>query len=220
VSKERKQINLIQAFMSFPKTQGKAKENKCFLQEITSLVEKNKDNLPTEILIKKGNYRLILDSDNYMAALLFKRNLEIRIIMNKPEENISNVNKLTNTIANYVNAVLKEKVATSNVTVARICSKEKAVNLSSKVIGSAQLAKANEITKESLNPLAVAFEYVKDNRNYVISSFYTKTDKPVENAVSIQFKLDEPIPFDLLQKQYENLNFSMQLLDKLMEGEL
>ena len=206
--------------MSFPKTQGKVNENKCFLQEIVSLVEKTKDNLPAEIKIKKGNYRLILDSDNYMLSLSFRKRLDIRIIVNKPDENILTVNKLANSIINYVNAVLKEKVASSNISVSKICSQEKPVNLPSKIIGSAQLAKANEITKENLNPISVALEYKKDNRNCLISSYYSKITETSENAAFHSLKLAEPMPFDILQKEYESLNYSFQLLDKLNEGEL
>jgi hypothetical protein len=220
MSKERKQINVFQAFVSFPKTRGKIKENKCFLQEIVSLVEKNKDNLPAEIVIKKDNYRLILDSDDYIITIFFKKSLELRILMNKPEANIATVNKLANTILNYVNTVLKEKVVSSSIAITRIYSYEKTVNLPSKIIGSAQLAKANEVAKENLKPVAIAFEYTKDNKSYLISSMSTKPDRLAENAISIQFKLEEPIPFDLLQKQYENLKDTEQLLVKLMEGEL
>jgi hypothetical protein len=221
VSGEKK-IRFVQTIASFSKTQGKAKENKGFFKEIVALIEKNKEALPKEIKIKKGTVRFILDSDDYMITLMGGKCFEVRWLINKPETNIETVNKLANTIISCVNAVLKEKADASSIFISEIFTQDKKINLASKIVGSAQLAKANEVTKETLTPFAIALEYNKDSRKYVISSVYSQTSSsyPIQNSISVQFKLEEPIPFDMLQKQYENLNYSVKLCEKLVESEL
>ena len=182
------------------------------------MIEESKNSLPTGISINKGNLKLILDSDDYMFTIIFKKVLEIRAIVNKPDVNISVVNKLANPIISCVNTILKEKAVTSNVNVSKIYSLEKSMELPSKIIGTAQLAKANEIAKENLRPIFVAFEYKKDNRNCSISCYYNKVDDYLEYAAFHNSKLTETMPFDMLQKEYESLNYSIQILNRLNEG--
>ena len=212
--------NFLQAFLNFPKVPKSVKERKILFQEIVTLIEKSKDSLPKELKIEKGACSLILDSDNYMFTINFKRVAQARIMVNKIDENLEKVNNVANIIINLLNTVMKEKARDSSIMIAQIFSPLNDINLSAKFVGISQLAKANEITKESLTPLAIAFEFKKDNLKYVVSSFYSKDESPIQNAISIKLTLSEPIPFDLLLKEHEKLNYAVKLIEKLYEGEL
>lgn len=221
MTEKKEQIMFMQSIVSFPKTEGKTKENKAFFKEIVALIDENKKTLPKEVKVRKETHRLVLDSDNYMITVLCNQCFELRALINEPITNIDPANNLTNTVTSYLNAVLKEKASQSSIVINEIFSRENDVNLASKMVGSAKMAKANEIAKETLTPFAIGFEYVKEDKRYIISSLYSKTQKsgPIQNSVSVQLKLEEPIPFDLLKKQYENLNYSVQLCERLVEGE-
>ena len=186
-------------------------------QEISSLIKQNRDSFPKEVTLKEKRAGIILESEEYMISI--SKNVNIRIIANKPDRTIQTINKISNLIISFINVVLKEKAYGASIYSVILYYPDKVVDLPSKIIGSSQLAKANELTKEALIPIVIGFSFKKDNQEYSISSFYSPT-RPMQNNVSNRINLAEAIPFDIVQNQYEKLIYGAQLLLNLAEGGL
>lgn len=217
MSAKEESIRVYNMFLSFPKVKGDSTEKTALFKEINDLIEKSKETLPKEVTIRKKKNQVILDSDDFMVSLDFGKVVTTRFVINKPSQNLETVNKLSNTVISFLNAVLKDKANGSHALILEVIYPKQAINLSSKIVGTAQLAKANEIAKETLTPIAIAFEYKKNNVRYLLSSYYSEnTDTQI--SVTAQKTFEEALPFDILRQEYENLNYSLQLIVKLSEG--
>lgn len=222
MSKEKrmKEEVFFQAFIGFPNVSKKAKDREMLFNETYRLIDKNKESFPAKLVLKKVKRKIILDSDDYMFTIDFKRRLVTRIMVNNPDENMEVINKIGNSVINFLNTILGEQAKGSRVSITKICFSKKEVTLPSKIIGTAQLAKVNEIAKETLNPVAITFEYIKSNTNFMVSSISSTIMKLRQNVFSSQTIFEEKLPFDLLQKENEKLNEATQLFVRLVNAEL
>jgi hypothetical protein len=218
LSKKEGNLNILQTTLSFPNLKDSSKDKAPMFQEIVSLIKQNKDSLPKEVKILEKSTSIILDSEEYMIVIPQKI-IGVKIIANKPDQNIQIINKISNFVISFINVVLKEKAYGASLYCAIFYNPKKEVDLPSKIIGSSQLAKANELTKEALIPVAIGFTIKKDNQEFAISSFYSSS-RPMQNNVSTKLDLTDAIPFDIIQKQYEKLIYGAQLLENLAEGGL
>lgn len=206
------------AFITFPKVSKSVKERKTLFDKIVLLLENNKDSFPEGLILKKGKNKVILDSDDFMFSIELKEQLSTRIMINEPDKNIIIVNKVSNSIINFLNTVLEERAKGANIFFSKLLFSEKPINYASKIIGTTQLAKVNEVAKENITPFVIALEYEKEKRKYVISSSFSK--KVTQNIFAVQMDCDDKLPFDLLQNENERLNDPINLLKKITNAEL
>ncbi len=204
---------LFSILITFPNVPQKAEDQKEIFDKIVLLLEKSQDSFPKGLILKKGKRKVLLDSDDYMFFIELKKQLPVRILVNKPDENIATVNKVGNSIINFLNTILEERAKGAKSISTKLLLSDKPINYASKIIGTSQLAKINEVVKETVQPIAITFTYEREKRRYFISSSYSK--KKNQNSFALYTDYDGTLPFDLLQNEYKRLNDPSNLLIKI-----
>lgn len=204
--------------ISFPKAPKKAKDRESLFNKTLRLIEENKESIPAKLVSNKREKGIVLDSDEFTVVIQFGKELSAKAIMKNPDKNLKTVNNVGNNIINFLNVVLEELANSSEVSSLRMIFPEKPMNLAKKIVGTTQLARMNQTTKQVLNPLAIMLDYKVGERDFTFSDFSTETII-MENLMSrITYK--DRLPFDLLQREYAELNNPSTLVKTILEAEL
>lgn len=206
------------AYITFPKVSKRAIDRKTLFDKIIFLLENSQESFPKGLVLKKAKNKVILDSDDFMFIIELKGQLTTRIMINEPDKNIMIVNKVSNSIINFLNTVLEEQAKGAHIIFTKIMFSDKPINYAAKIIGTTRLAKVNEVAKETVTPFVIGLEYEKEKRRLVISSSFSK--KSSQNVFAAQMDCDDKLPFDLLQNENERLNDPINLLKKIADAEL
>lgn len=201
----------------FPKASMKAKEQKVLFNKFFSLIEESKKSLPVKVMSNKRKRNIILDSDEFMFIISFKKIELIKILMNQPEENISTVNEVGNKVINYINILLGD-IASNSIVYFRKTTwgLPKKINLCKKLIGEPRLAKINEEVNQTLSPIGIYFEYKLKGKEFGLASYVN--EKSLEE-IRVKSTYKYKIPFNLLQKEYDELASPTEILKKLHKME-
>lgn len=215
---EKKEKSFAEIEIRFPKAPKKAKDREVLFNKFLSLIEESKESLPVRVKSNKRRRQIILDSDEFMFTISFRKILSTKILVNHPEENIDTVNEVGNKVINYMNTILGDKATNSSVFFSkRIFRPEKIINLCKKLIGEPRLAKINEEVKQPLNPIGVYFEYELKGKEL---GFMTFSNERSAEAIFCKSTYKDKIPFNLLRKEYNELASPTEIIKKLLEMEL
>ena len=217
MSKE-KEKELFQVSISFSKIIKDAKEKESLFNRMLTLIKEHKESFPAKLLSYKRRKEIVLDSDEFMFSIRFGKHPSTVIFVRDPEENMEIANGICNSLINFLNIILEEPATNSRVFSSITMAPKKPFNLAKKIVGTTQLAKINEITKETLNPIAIALEYRKEEREYLIYNVFGH--KTSQNLVASFTIYKGALPFNLLPKEYEELKNPKKILKMIAEMEV
>ena len=215
---KKKEKTLAEFQILFPKAPRKGKDRKVLFNKFLSLVEESKESLLVEVKTNKRRKQVVLDSDEFMFLISFRKILSTKILVNDPEKNITTVNEVGNKVINYMNTILGDKATNSRVR----CSKttthyRKTVNVCKKLLGEARLAKLSEAVEQPLKPIGIFMGYELKGRDI---SFATATNKRSGEILFCSSTYKDQIPFNFLRQEYDGLNHPAEIVKKLSELEL
>ena len=202
----------------FPMTKKKKlKERKNLFRKMKSLIERDKELLPTKD-ISTEKRTIVLEADEFGSAILFEKPISIQIIISKDrEKNKNRVNDLANKLVNYANTILGESARKADVSTNCIFSQKKGINLARKVVEETRLAKINELTKKSLNPKGIMFGYTSDKHENIMIHLYHK--ERVAILIMSTCKYENTIPWDFTIEEYKNLKECTHIVGQLAQKE-
>lgn len=203
--------------INYPKITHNKEERKEFCNRIFLLLDKDKDTFPAKTILKRKQEEIIIDSDDFMFSIIFRKTFRARIMLNEPKKNSAVVDKTGNILINILNTVLGEKAANSEVVSIITFFYQKQSNFPIKMVGTAQIERINEIAKEKLTPTAIGFEFKRENTDFRFSIFSSKS--MIQDSISAKTVFKENLPFDLLLKEQEKLNVAANIIDKLKNAE-
>lgn len=183
------------------------------------MVKENRAILPKKITFTRKNRRIVFDSENYAFIVLFGMHVDIRVILNNPYENRGAANEMGSKIINYLNTILDEKAVQVSVfgALARSIEKETG-NLPEKLLGEGRIAKINEVVGQTLEPATIGFEYKIGERTYMFSIFFGENMSSELLGTIAVYK--DKLPFDLIEKELEELNNPDKIMKELKRKEL
>lgn len=195
----------------------KLKERKILLNKMKSLIERDRESLPTKD-ISYTKKTISLEADDFACLISFSKPISIQIVIGKDfQKNKNRVNDMANKLVNYVNTILGKSAKNANIFTSLISPTGKGTNLSRKFVDETRLARINELTKKTFNPKGIMLEYTSGKRENAILHFYGEKETFI--AVLTKFKYEDSIPWDFIQEEYKNLKESIDIVGKLSQQE-
>jgi len=202
----------------FPKSPKKAKDQAVLFNKFLSLIEESEESLPIKVKPKKRRRQAVLDSDEFMFAVSFRKPLLIKILVNDPEKNIAIVNEVGNKVLNYMNTILGEEATNAKIILSKtIVYPQKTINLCKKMIGDQRLAKITEEVKQPMNVMGIVLGYELNGKKLRFANIANDRNIEVLRCISTY---KGKIPFNVLRKQYDELANLEEIVKKLTEMEL
>lgn len=216
--KTKKMDEMVSFHITLPMTRKqKLKERKILLEKIKTLIERDRESLPTKD-ISYEKKTITLEADEFGCLISFSKPISIHMVVDKGfPKNKNRVNDLANKLVNYFNTVLGKSAKDAKMSASLISPTGKGINLARKVVEETRLAKINELTKKTFNPKGIMFEYTSDKRKNIIMHFYD--EKGIFMAILSEFRYKDSIPWDFIQEEYKNLKESIDIIAKLSQKE-
>jgi len=213
-----KEERLVEFEISFPGALEKVENMKALFNSFRSLVNESEEPLLGKIVTDKRGKQMILESDEFMFIISFRQTPMLSIVILNPDKNIKTVNEVGNQVINFMNTILGEGATGSKViSVKTISHPERMSNFCRKIISDVKIAKINKIVKQTLNPIGIFFEYKSGEKEF---KFLTFSNKRTRSLLFSQTTYKDKIPFDLIVKEYEELEKPTEIINKLIEAEL
>ena len=217
----RKKEELIESAtfrISLPKTRKtKRNERRKLFKKMKSLVERDKELL----LIKDMSFEknvISLDAEEFSSLISFDKPISVQIGVSRDiEKNKNRVNDLANKLANYIKTILGESAKEARVYATLITPRRKGVNLAKKFIEERRLVKINELTKKTLSPKGIMFEYKSNEHENTVMNLYD--EKLTVLLVMSRYEYKDIIPWDFIIEEYNNLKESIEIVGKLAQEE-
>jgi len=214
---EQKEKVVYTCDVDFTKTLTKKERGSAF-SKFLSFVEENKESLPAKTSSRKRRKQIILDSENFFLTISFGKKLAISAMINDPNKNKADVNEIGNKISSYINAILGEKAKGATVTSLLTFRSGKAANLAKKLVGESKVAKISDFLQEMIQPISIAFEYAMGEKAFFLShSTYNET---TTRLIGSHIVYKNRLPFNLIEKEIDELDHSTRIMKKLIEMEL
>lgn len=218
MAKKKKKETIAEVRIIFPNAPKKAKDRKALFNTLLSLVEKDEESLPVEVKSNKKRKFIILDSDEFMFVMSFRKPVSTQMLVNNPNENIDTANEVGEKVINYMNSILGDEAKGSMVGSTKTVSYGKKIfNLSEKLVGRAKVVKMNEEVRQTLKPISIGIEYDVKDKTF---AFFTLSDKTDRNRFASVTTYKDKIPFNVLRKEYDELASPEEFMEKLKGMEL
>ena len=201
----------------FPKILTRKERDSAF-SKFLSFVEENKEVLSVRTSSRKRRKQIILDSESFFLAISFGKKLSISVLVNDPNKNKADANEIVNKISSYINTILSEKVEGAIARSLLRVRSGKAVNLAKKLIGESKVAKISDFLQETIQPISIAFEYAIEEKKFYLS--YSTHKKSTSWLMGSHTVYKNRLPFNLIEKDIDELDHSTQMMKKLVKMEL
>jgi len=201
-----------------PRTSDKKlAERKLLFDKMKSLVEKDKKSLSTKEITYKRN-TIFLDALGFGIAVSFAKPISLFIGVDKDLEKYrSRIKEIANKLVNYINIILGESAKDASVSSTLIVSSREEMNLAKKIVEETKLAKINEITKKTLRPSGVMFEYTSNGHENFIMHLHVKDATVISVMSHLEYK--DILPWDFTEEEYKNLKESIDIIGRLAQKE-
>jgi len=210
----KKEETLLSLEITFPKSPEKAVNRRALLKKMRSLIEKERESLPFEDITFEKNL-ITMVTKKLFSVISFGKPMSITIMLREPEKNIKEAKDLANRVVNYVNTVFEDFGKGAKVFSFEMFPSEERVNLARKIIDERKIVKLNELTKKTLNPVGLMFEYSVDGRDHLLLSFQFERTSGVGAFSRYTYK--DALPWDLLLSEHNALANCAKIIDKLAE---
>jgi len=195
----------------------KRQEIDTMFTKLVSFIEENKQTMPAKTRFLKRRKQLIIDSTDFVLTLSFVKKIVFRIVINDPYRNKTRVNEIVNKIVSYINTFLGEKVMDARVFSSITFRSSKTDNLAKKLIGESKVAKICEFLQQTIEPIAVSFEYRIGEKDFYCSTI-TSEGRSTQLLGSHTVYKNKP-PFNLVEKEIDELESPIGIIKRLMEME-
>lgn len=156
--------------------------------------------------------------EEFIWRARFQKPISTFLVIRDPEKNIELANEFGNKILNYLKTILEKFAYEAKVNTTVENYSLKLEGLARKLIGETKLARINEITKKSFDPLGIVFEYEKDGR----SNMFMAGSKGKASAffVASSFSFKDTIPWDVVLSEYNEIKECEKTVTELLEQEV
>lgn len=209
--------NLLKIRISFPNSPKYAKDRKAILKKLKAWIREEKESLSIEEVKFERNAVSLMREEFFWHAK-FQKPISTFFAIRDPEKNIELANEFGNKILNYLKTILDKFAFEAELTTDVENYSIKLEDLARKMIGESRLARINEITKKTLHPLGVIFEYEKDGRANMFMAASKNGDNALFAISSLSFK--DTIPWDVVLSEYTEMKEFEQTISKLLEQEV
>jgi hypothetical protein len=201
-----------------PRTDNKKlEERKLLFAKMKSLVEKDKELLPTKKITCKRNM-MFLTADDFGAVISFDKPISLYIRVEKDlEKNKNRIKELANKLINYLNILLGESAKGATISSTLVVPTREGIDLPKKIVEETKLAKINEIAKKRLHPKGITFEYTSNEHENLVMYHYDKKVTLTVVMSSLEYK--DLIPWDFTEEEYKNLKESIDIIGRLAQKE-
>lgn len=212
-----KELSIFNLEVNFPQSPKKAVDRRTLLKKMRSLIEKERELLPFEgIKFEKNLIAMI--SKKFYITISSEKPMSVKIVITRPDKNMQKGNDLGNKVLNYVNTILGDFGKGAKVSSAEIFPLVEKVNLARKIIEERKIAKLNELTKKTINPTGLVFNYSADGRDNILMTFHFEKVSVISALSRYTYK--SALPWDLLLIEHNELVNSTKIIDKLAEMEM
>lgn len=210
----KKEETLLSLDITFSKSPKKAVDRRALLKKMRSLIEKERESLPFEDITFEKNL-IAMVTKKFFFAISSGKPMSMKIALRKPKKNIEEGNDLGNRVVNYVNTIFGDFGKRAKGFSMEIFPLKERVNLARKIIEERKIAKLNELTRKTMNPVGLMFEYSGDGRENLLISFQFERASGVGAFSRYTYK--DSLPWDLLLSEHNVLVNSAKIIDKLAE---
>jgi len=193
----------------------KAKERSAMFKRFKSLLERDRKSLSIEDIICEKR-KIALDCSEFGSIVCFEKPVTFSIVSEEVEKNKKRMNDMTNKLINYLNTILGEmaKGTAINSTYSKTSSERGGTNIVRKFLDEAKLAKANELTKTSLEPQGIVLGFTSKKHTNVLINFYSK-ERGAMVGVMTKTSHKEILPWNILSEEYKNLQEILDIIESL-----
>ena len=209
--------NILRIDIVFPKSPKYAKDRKSLLKKLKSWIREEKKSLSIQDTSFKPN-SVSLSREEFLWVAKFRKPISTILAVRDPEKNIELANDFGNKVLNYLKTILGKFASGAEVTTDAENYSVKLEGLGRKIIGETRLARINEITKKTFDPLGIIFQYKKGER----TNIFMAASRGDEHALFIlsDFSFKDTIPWDTVLSEYNEIKECEQTIVKLLEQEV
>jgi hypothetical protein len=213
--KSEEQITL-EFRVSFPEAKKGSLGKK--YSKFVSLMQVFKDAPPIKLITNDKKKQVTLDAKNFLLTVTFGKRVKANAFVNKPYKNKKDANAVCSKIVNYLNTVLGDESVGAHVSCMLMHRAMKLTNnIAAKCLGDERIARVSEVAGQSIKPLSIGFDYTVGEKDFLFLIF-TTDETNLTLASSTLYK--DKLPFNLLEKEIDDLNSPEQIFKKLIESEV